>query len=166
MLLGVAPGWAFDSVDAEALKLYGGTYSTDCAIPAAPRLRATTDALMVEQGRKRLTGRNVQAAYTYFGNSPPPDYQVVLMSEVKPGVALEFIVYRDKTGLYIMLDGDPKVQAALGKALLGKKYRHCDAGGSTSDSGSRTLPERAKAWAPGDILSQFLRMMPSHFSSL
>ncbi len=122
-----APAWALDAVYAGALKLYGGSYSPDCGNATAPRLRVTADALMVEQGGKRLSGRNVQAAYSYFGSSPPPGYQVVLLSEVRAGVALEFIVYRDKAGLYITLDGDPKIQATLGKALLGHRYRACDA---------------------------------------
>jgi hypothetical protein len=73
------PTWAQNKLDAQALKLYGGTYSSDCSSPAAPRLRVVADALMVEQGKKRLTGRDVQPAYSYFGQSPPPDYQVVLL---------------------------------------------------------------------------------------
>jgi hypothetical protein len=121
-----APAWSQSTLDAQALKLYGGAYSSDCSNSAAPRLRVVADALMVEQGTKRMTGRNVQAAYSYFGQSPPPDYQVALLSEVG-GSQLLFIVYRDKSGKYITLDDDPKVQAALGKALLARKYRSCDA---------------------------------------
>ena len=66
-----------------------------------------------------MTGRDVQPAYSYFGQSPPPDYQVVLLSEVRAGLRLLFIVYRDKLGPYISLDGDSKVQSALGRDLLG-----------------------------------------------
>jgi hypothetical protein len=65
-------GWAQNTLDAQALKLYGGTYSADCSNPSATRLRVVADALMVEQGNKRLTGNNVQAAYSYFGQSSPP----------------------------------------------------------------------------------------------
>jgi hypothetical protein len=119
--------WAQGRLDAEALKLYGGTYSANCNDAAATRLRVVADALMVEQGNRRLTGNNLQAAYAYFGQSPPPDYQVALLSEVRGGLQLLFIVYRDKLGQYITLDGDPKVQAALGKTLLARKFRSCDA---------------------------------------
>jgi hypothetical protein len=122
-----APAWSQNTLDAQALKLYGGNYSSDCSNSAAPRLRVVADALMVEQGTKRLTGGNVQAAYSYFGQSPPTDYQVALLSEVRDGSQLLFIVFRDKSGQYITLDGDPKVKAALGKALLERKYRGCDA---------------------------------------
>jgi hypothetical protein len=119
-----APAWA-QKLDAQALKLYGGNYSSDCSNASAPRLRVAADALMVEQGNKRMTGSNVQAAYSYFGQSPPPDYQVALLGEVR-GEQLIFLVYRDKTGQYITIDGDTKVRAALGKALLDRKYRSCN----------------------------------------
>ena len=38
-----APTWAQNKLDAQALKLYGGTYSSDCSSPAAPRLRVAAD---------------------------------------------------------------------------------------------------------------------------
>jgi hypothetical protein len=60
------PGWM--TLDAQALKLYGGAFSSDCSNSTAPRLRVVADALMVEQGVKRMTGRNVQAAYSYSVN--------------------------------------------------------------------------------------------------
>ena len=53
--------------------------------------------------------------------------QVALLSEVPGGMQLLAIVYRDKAGQYITLDGDPKVRANLGKALRVYKYRLCDA---------------------------------------
>jgi hypothetical protein len=119
-------GWAQNTLDAQALKLYGGTYSADCSNPSATRLRVVADALMVEQGNKRLTGNNVQAAYSYFGQSSPPNYLVALLSEVRGGSQLLFIVFKDGSGQYITLDGDQKVSAALGKTLLTQKFRSCD----------------------------------------
>lgn len=83
-------------------------YSANCNDSGASRLRVLADALTVE-GDKRLTGNNVQAACSYFGQSPPPDYQVVLLGEVRGGLQLLFIVFRDKAGQYITLNGDPKV---------------------------------------------------------
>jgi hypothetical protein len=121
-----APIWAQGKLDGDSFKLWGGTYSTNCADSKAPRLRVASDALMVEQGDKRLTGRNVQASYSFYGQSPPPDYQVALTGEVRGSLQLLFIVFQDKTGVYITLDGDREVQAALGKPLLGRKYRSCD----------------------------------------
>jgi hypothetical protein len=121
-----ATAWAQAKLDPDSFKLWGGTYSTECGNANAPRLRVASDALMVEQGNKRLTGRNVQASYSFYGQSPPPDYQVALTGEVRGNLQLLFIVFQDKTGVYITLDGDREVQAALGKPLLGRKYRSCD----------------------------------------
>lgn len=121
-----APAWSQSTLDAQALKLYGGTYSSDCINATATRLRVVADALMVEQGTKRLTGNNVQTAYSYFGQSAPPNYLVALLSDVRGGSQLLFIVFKDSAGQYITLDGDQKVQAALGKSLLARKFRSCD----------------------------------------
>lgn len=124
-----APAWAQDRLYIDALKLYGGTYSADCGNAKATRLRVVADALVVEESGKRMTGRNVQAAYSYFGPSAPPEHRVVLLSEVQVGVQLMFMVKRDNSGQYIILDGDPKVQAALGRSLLAKRYYSCEGAG-------------------------------------
>ena len=68
-----APAWAQGKLDAQALKLYGGTYLSDCSNVAAPKVTVFADALVVLEGDKRIAGSNVQAAYAYFGQSPPPD---------------------------------------------------------------------------------------------
>jgi hypothetical protein len=102
-----APVWGQSGLDREALKLYGGTYSAECG--------------NAEQGDKRLAGNNVQAAHAYFGQSSPPNYQAALLSEVRRGSQMLFIVFRDGRGQYITLDGDQRVQAALGKTLLARK---------------------------------------------
>jgi len=127
LIAAASPAWSQSKLDADSIRLWGGIYSTNCGNPTAPRLRVVSDALMVEQNNKRLTGRNVQAQHSFFGNSPPPDYQVALVGEVRRDLQLLFIVYQDRSGLYIVPDGDREVQAALGKALVGQKYRSCDA---------------------------------------
>jgi hypothetical protein len=119
-------GAAAQGIDAETLRRYGGSYAADCGRPGAPRLRVAADALVVEQGNQRMTGRNAMSAYSFFGNSPPKDFQVALTSEVRGGPQMIFMVYADRAGPYIRLDGEPKVAAALGKALMAPKYRRCD----------------------------------------
>jgi len=148
LLAASMPAWAQSGLDAETLKLYGGTYSADCSSAVAPRLRVASDTLAVERGNKRLTGRNVQASYSFFGQSPPPDYQVALMSDVRSGLQMLFIVYRDKRGQYITLDGDAKVQAALGRDLLGRKYRSCNPAANEAPR----PPAPAAAKAPADAI--------------
>ncbi|MEP7099453.1 MAG: Ivy family c-type lysozyme inhibitor [Burkholderiales bacterium] len=125
-LLAALPAAAQGGIDAPALRRFAGTYATACADPAAARLRITADALLVEQGGQRLTGRKPMSAYSYFGNSPPPrNFQVALLSEVRGGPQLIFMAYVDATGPYLLLDGDPKVTAALGRTLMAATYRRC-----------------------------------------
>jgi hypothetical protein len=135
-----APVEAQPGLDREALKLYGGTYSADCGNAAATRLRVLANALTVEQGDKRLTGNDVQAAHSFFGQSAPPNYLVALLSEVRGGSQMLFIVFRDGRGQYITPDGDQRVQAALGKTLLTRKFYQC--------AGDRQAATPAPAVAP------------------
>src|SRR5437868_8341013 len=109
-------------LDALTLKLYGGTYSTDCDALSAARLRVTSDALIFQAGNKRITGRNVQPAGSFFGSSPPPDFEFAFSSEVIDSVGLMFILYRDRVGQYVTLDGHPRVKAAIGNTLFEQKY--------------------------------------------
>lgn len=149
-----APAWAQSTLDPQALKLYGGTYSAaDCSNSAATRLRVTAGALMVEQGTKRLTGNNVQAAYSYFGQSAPPNYLVALLSDVRGGSQLLFIVFRDGAAQYITLDGDSKVQAALGKTLLARKFFSCDGAGRETASAPSSLTQPESMTGPTDLLN-------------
>lgn len=117
-------------LDADSLKQFGGSYAPDCAgagfSPAMPRLRVTGDALRVDQGTQRMTGRNVQASYTYFGPQPPAGFKAALLGQVKGGPELQFHVYADKAGAYITLEGEPLVKEALGSAMTKLKYRRCD----------------------------------------
>lgn len=123
--------------ETEALKLFGGTYSTACGNAAAPRAIAG-ETLRIEYGNKRMTGENLMAAASYFGPEPPPNYQTALLGEVRGsnGGRLIFVINRDKGGLYIDLMGDdPRVENAL-KAVLGvtqfkAKFRDCDAASRT-----------------------------------
>lgn len=124
-MLAMAPVWAQGGLDADTLKAFGGTYSTDCGNAKLPFLRVAADALIVDPQGTRLTGQNVQAAAAFFGQSPPPNYRMTLMSEVRGGSQLLFIVFRDTAGQYITIDGDAKVRTALGSAQLKSKFRHC-----------------------------------------
>ncbi len=113
-------------LNADELKAFGGIYSAACANPSAPRVRVAADALMVEQGTQRMTGRAIQAAHSYFGQSPPENFIVALLSEVRPGFELMGFVYSDRAGPYLQLDAVPKVKAALGQTLMATRFRDCD----------------------------------------
>jgi len=121
-----AAGWARERLNADTLAQFGGTYSVACGNPSMARLRVTADALMVEAGNQRMTGTDPQAAYSYFGQSPPKGFQVALLSQVRGMSELMFMVYRDRVGNYVELDGAANVRAALGPSLTGRRYRQCD----------------------------------------
>jgi Inhibitor of vertebrate lysozyme (Ivy) len=130
------------------MKLWGGVYAQNCADPAAPRLRVAPDVLSVEQGSQRMVARNVDASYSFFGNSPPKDFQVALMGEARGGLQILFVVYKDRSGEFITLDGDPKVRAALGKPLLAAKHRRCDGQGAPMATLPSALATPAASAAP------------------
>jgi len=137
------PVWSQSALNVDALKLYGGTYSSDCSNSAAPRLLVVADALVVEAGGKRMIGRNVMAASSYFGPTPPPNYVMALLSSVgAEATSLGFIVYRDRAGQYIVLDGGPRVMGALGNALATPHYRRC---GSAVNTASTPLADQRQA---------------------
>jgi hypothetical protein len=113
----------------DVVNRYGGVYSVDCGDPSAPRLRAKAEALSVEVGKRRMTGKNVQISVAPFGNQlPPPGQEIVtLLSEVRDGHELSFWVHLDVSGQYVELEADAAVTSALGKELVAKRFRDCDA---------------------------------------
>lgn len=127
LALVTGPAQSQGRLEADVLKNYGGVYSADCGNPGMARLRVLADALVVEQGNQRIAGREVMAAYSYFGKSPPANYSVALLSQVPRADGLLFIVYQDRQGQYIQIDADPKVRAALGKTIVGARHDRCNA---------------------------------------
>lgn len=148
--------WSQSGFNADVMKNYGGNYAIVCLDAGAPRLRVTPNSLVFSQGGKSITGRDVQAAYSYFGNSPPANYRVALMSQVKGNASMVFIVYEDKKGQYITLDADDKLAAALGKARVSARYRYCD--GPRAEAAGKPLalpPPASKPASPAAAAPQY-----------
>ena len=119
--------WAQGKTDMNLMQRYGGVLAPDCSNYMLPQLKYLGDSLVVQDGGKAvLTGRNVKAAPTYFGATPPPEFETALTSEVAGGEALVFVFYRSASGLFAAVEGGPKVMAALPAAFKGKRARHCD----------------------------------------
>ena len=129
ILAASAPAWSQGKLDADTMKHFGGTYMVDCGSNASAKATVFADALVFLQGDRRVAGAKPESAASYHGNSPPPEFQTVLMSEA-PGGQLMFSIYQDKAGYYLKLDGDAKVMAAIGKPLAAQKFRRCDGGAS------------------------------------
>ena len=83
------------------------------------------DSLVFLHGDKRVAGSKVQLQSSFYGNSPPPSFMMALASQA-PGGEMYFLVYQDKAGPYLTVDGDQKVTSAIGKPLTQQKFRRCD----------------------------------------
>jgi hypothetical protein len=111
----------------DAMTLYGGRWSTNCADASAPTLQVRQDMLIAESGKRRVVAREPQTAHSFFGNSPPPaGFDVALMSDVGKAGSMTFLVYRTARGQYIALDADKPVAGQLGPELMKQRYWRCD----------------------------------------
>jgi hypothetical protein len=127
LIVAVISASAWAQGDMKLMQRYGGVLAPECANYLLPQLKYLGDSLVVQDGGKAvLTGRNVKEAPKYFGNTPPPEFETALTSEVAGGEALVFVFYRNASGLFAAVEGGPKVMAALPAAFQGKRARHCD----------------------------------------
>jgi len=111
----------------EAMAIYGGRWSTNCANAAAPTLQVRQDMLIAESGKRRVTGNEPQTAHSFFGNRPPPaGFDVALMSSPGKSGAMTFLVYREARGQYIALDADKPVAGQLGPDMMKLRYWRCN----------------------------------------
>lgn len=114
--------------DAKLMQRYGGVLAPDCSNYLLPQLKYLGDSLVVQdQGKAVLTGRHPKAMPTYFGATPPPEFETAIASEVAPGEALVFVFYRNAKGVFAAVEGGSRVKAALPKVFAnGQRARHCD----------------------------------------
>ena len=137
LLAPAAPDWA--DLDAAALRLWDGNWSVACDNTAAPNLRVMQSSLMVVARNRQLTGRQVRPAYSYFGQSTPENFDVALLSEVRPGAEFTFLIWRDARGPCIEISADKAVEASLAPILgstLRAKYRDCNAAARPPSGGA------------------------------
>ena len=134
--------WAQGTLDAKMMKNFGGTYMVDCSNNASPKATVFDNGLVFLHGDKRVAGSKVQLQSSFFGNNPPPNFMMALSSQA-PGGELYFLVYQDKTGPYLMVDGEPKVASVIGKPLTQQKFRRCD--GSAKPMQTAAAPAAAPA---------------------
>ena len=124
-LVATTAAWAQGKLDADTMKHFGGTYMPNCADNASAKATVFADALVLLQGDKRVAGAKPESAASYHGNSPPPGFRTVLLSEA-PGGQMLFSIYQDKAGYYLNVDAEPKVMAVFGKPFGQQKFRRCD----------------------------------------
>jgi Inhibitor of vertebrate lysozyme (Ivy) len=130
------PAWSQGTLDADTLKVFGGAYMADCKDPQSAKATVLADALVFLHGDKRIAGGNVQAAHSFFGNSPPDGYRIALLAEAPGGLEMLWIVYEDRSGMYLTIDD----VAMVGKPLVGHKFRRCDGAPKRAVSPPPTAP--------------------------
>ncbi len=148
-------------LDSATLKTFGGSYFADCANRSGPRATVFADALVFIDGNKRIAGSNVQAAASFYGREPPPEYRVALLSEVPGGRQFIFVVNEDRFGYYINFDGEPKVLTAIGKPLLAQKFRRCDRAGESPRAAPEAAPAAARSYTLLEVSAAGLLQGPA-----
>ena len=123
-LLVVLPAMGQD-LRPDSLVQYGGIYSPDCQDPAAPKVRITSEGLVIWQGKRALSTPALMDSYTSFGaapSSPLPDgYRVEFI-----GDAFSLYVFEDAQGKYVPLDKYvPQAEAVVGAAAMRRRFGHC-----------------------------------------
>lgn len=134
----------------DVLASVGGRYATDCAQADAPRVVVEAQQLRIEQRGQRITAEQLDAAFSYFGNSPPPGFRVALMGQVQGRHELLAIVSADRLGQYLQLDGDRSVLANLGP-LTKARFRHCNEAANRQAAAEQRQQEREAAAARAPV---------------
>lgn len=125
--LSIGAAWAHP-LKQEYMHRIGELYAIDCSRADSPRLRLSVKSFDVEVGDKRLRAMDPQdMGLSLWGRSqPPPEFEGAFFGTVQqPDVTAVFNLNRDKRGQYMTVEGHPKVEAELGKALLKQKFRRC-----------------------------------------
>lgn len=145
-LLGSAAAWSQARFKSDVMRNFGGVYGSNCGNPSAPRLRVAWDALVLEYGDKRIVGRNVQTDTRYYGASQLPHFQLALLSTVRSGAKLDFVVFEEKSTVSITLQADAPLQQAMGKTVLTARYHRC------SDDKADSLPSDPRDGPQGTLV--------------
>ncbi|MEP7027763.1 MAG: Ivy family c-type lysozyme inhibitor [Candidatus Eisenbacteria bacterium] len=136
------PARADEKLDTDTMQAFGGTYLSDCKNNASPRVTVFEDALVFLAGTKRVAGKNVMSAASFYGdNNDDPKFRTVILSELPDGSQFLYKVSQDEKGYYITLDGDTKAMAQVPATARGLVYRRCDA----------APPAAPKAAAPSPV---------------
>lgn len=134
----------------DALALFGGRYAADCARADSPRVVVEARQMRIEQGNQRMTVSNLDAAASFFGNSPPPDFRIALFGQVQGRYEMTALVNADTRGQYLKLDGDRTVMANLG-ALGRTSFRHCNEAANQQAMADQKAAKQAEAAARAPV---------------
>lgn len=148
--LAVAGAAGAQGLRPDALAMFGGRYALDCAKADSPRVLVEARQMRIEQGNQRITVGNLDSAFSYFGNSPPPDFRVALLGQVQGRHEVIALVNADGKGQYLTLDGDRTFMANMG--TLGKaRFRHCNESANRQAVADQQAAKQAEAAARAPV---------------
>jgi hypothetical protein len=102
----------------DALAMFGGRYALDCAKADSSRVLVEVRQMRIEQGSKRITVGNLDSAFSYFGQNPPPDFRVALLGQMQGWHEVVALVNADGTAKHPSeLIRDPRFKPAYRRAL-------------------------------------------------
>jgi hypothetical protein len=151
LLAGLAPR-ADAQIDPDGMKAYGGTWLADCSRPKGTKVTVFDNALVFLDGERRVATTNATLSASYYGNSPPENYEVTVFADMPDGDQMIFTVYQDKGGRWATIDGGGSVQKALGKPALQLRFRQCAAASAAPAAPAPATPA-ASAAPPADTAS-------------
>ena len=100
--------------------VYGGVYSNACGDRSQPMVRLYGDVMSVERAGTVVTAKPFRADAKHLGAAPPADFKTAYIGEVKGGDRLVFVLFHNKDGLFVLLEGGPKSLAPLGPGVMGQ----------------------------------------------
>jgi hypothetical protein len=126
LAVAMAAAWS-QPLSPEYIHRIGNIYAIDCSRTDSPRVRVSVQSFDIEIGNKRMRAMHPQdISLGMWGKNAPPDgFEGAFVGTVQPDVTVLFNLSRDKVGQYFTIEGHPKVEAALGKALLKQRFRRC-----------------------------------------
>ncbi len=139
---------AQDGLDPHTMDAFGGTYLADCAKESGPRLTILRGELVFLEGSKRISGRNVMSAASYYGPNMPDTYRTTILSELAGGDQLIAVLHEDAGGKYATLDGAPAVLARVSPAMRTHKFRLCGSAAPKPTQAPAPAPAAPGAAAP------------------
>ncbi len=129
------------ALDEDFLENFGGSYMIDCADPASAKATVFDTALVFLDGERRIAGSNADVASSYFGNSPPENFLMALLSELPDAGQMIWMVYQDESGMYLTIEGDRDSMEAIGTSIPGQKFYRC--GGAPPPAVVAEVPPRS-----------------------
>jgi len=150
LLLALAAPRAEAQIDADGLSAYGGTYLSNCANSAAPKVTVFGNTIVFLDGDRRVASTNATLAMSFYGMSPPDHYLATVLGDMADGDQLLLTIYEDESGRWATIDGGGTVQSALGKPALALRYRKCPATAAAPAKSAAAPPAKIVVAPPAD----------------